>query len=91
MAAGPGAARTCPRIFISYRRSDAPGHAGRVRDALALAQHFGSRHVFMDVDDVPPGLAFKQVLDRALSECDVLLALIGPRCWPVVAGSGAAD
>ena len=71
---GP-AHRAAPRIFISYRRTDAPGHAGRIYDALA--RHFGDENVFMDVDDIPPGQSFTQVLDEALAGCDVLLALIG--------------
>jgi branched-chain amino acid transport system substrate-binding protein len=71
---GP-ARRAAPRIFISYRRTDAPGHAGRVYDALV--RHFGDENVFIDVDDIPPGQSFTQVLDEALAGCDVLLALIG--------------
>ena len=35
-------------VFISYRRSDTAGHAGRMFDRLAA--HFGVKHVFMDVD-----------------------------------------
>jgi hypothetical protein len=77
MTADPGAARTGPRIFISYRRSDAPVHAGRMHDALV--QHFGSEHVFMDVDKIEPGLSFRQEIDQALVQCDALLAVIGPR------------
>ena len=65
------------RIFLSYRRTDAPGHAGRIYDALV--SHFGDERVFMDVDDIPPGRSFPQVLDEALAACDVLLALIGPQ------------
>ena len=87
MAADPGAARTRPRIFVSYRRNDAPGHAGRVHDALA--HHFGSQHIFMDIDDIPAGTVFAYVLDRALAECDILLALIGPRWLTLAAGSAA--
>ena len=36
------------KIFISYRRTDAEGHAGRLKDSLA--REFGNDHVFMDVD-----------------------------------------
>jgi hypothetical protein len=45
----------------------------------ALAHHFGSQHIFMDIDDISAGMVFAHVLDRALAECDILLALIGPR------------
>jgi branched-chain amino acid transport system substrate-binding protein len=44
-----------------------------------LAHHFGDEHVFMDIDDIPPGRNFRQVIEEALAGCDVLLALIGPR------------
>ena len=35
--------------------------------------------VFLDIDDIPPGSDFVEVIESALSEADVLLALIGPR------------
>ena len=68
---------SAPRIFLSYRRTDVPGHAGRLHDALV--RHVGDEHVFMDVDKIPPGQNFAQVIDEALVGCDVLFALIGPR------------
>ena len=37
-----------PKIFISYRRDDSAGHAGRLYDRLE--GHFGQGQVFMDVD-----------------------------------------
>ena len=36
-----------PGVFISYRRSETSGYAGRLYDALA--EHFGAERVFMDV------------------------------------------
>ena len=36
------------RIFISYRRADSAGYAGRIYDRLTA--HFGEDAVFMDVD-----------------------------------------
>ncbi|HET7667342.1 MAG TPA: toll/interleukin-1 receptor domain-containing protein, partial [Mycobacterium sp.] len=63
-------------IFISYRRSDASGYAGRLYEHLA--KHFGKQRVFMDIDTLQPGLDFGQALDAAVSGCDVLVALIGP-------------
>ncbi len=62
-------------IFISYRRQDAGGHAGRLRDHLRA--RFGAR-VFQDVDDIPDGEVFEQVLGRALNACRVGLVVIGP-------------
>jgi len=65
------------RIFINYRRDDTPGVAGRLFDYLTLK--FSRRELFMDVDAMKPGLDFAQQLDRQVSQCHVLLAVIGPR------------
>src|SRR5438132_5021879 len=64
------------KIFISYRREDSAGHAGRVHDRLQ--NEFSSDLVFMDVDAVPLGANFLKVLQDAVANCDVLLAVIGP-------------
>jgi len=66
------------RIFISYRRADSAGYAGRIYDRLAA--HFGKNAIFMDVDTIEAGLDFVEVLENAVQSCDVLLALIG-RQW----------
>lgn len=63
-------------IFISYRRQDSSGHAGRLRDHLQA--RFGSL-VFQDVDDIPDGEIFEDVLGKALESCDVALVIIGRR------------
>jgi hypothetical protein len=65
-----------PGIFVNYRRDDAPGVAGRLYDYLA--KKFSRRDLFMDVDAIKPGLDFVKQLDSQVSNCDVLLALIGP-------------
>lgn len=65
------------KIFISYRRDDSPGDARGVRDALATK--FGKAKVFMDIDNLMVGLRFDQELKKALSSCDVLIAILGPR------------
>lgn len=66
---------TPPKIFISYRRDDAPGSTGRLYDRLA--ETFSAEHVFIDVDAIVPGVDFVLALDDALKDCDVLLAIIG--------------
>ena len=50
-------------IFINYRREDSAGTAGRLHDRLA--QVFGRKRIFMDVDQIPAGIdliAFGPVL-----------------------------
>jgi hypothetical protein len=62
-------------IFISYRRDDSEGQAGRLYDDLA--RQFGDRSVFMDVAAIEPGLDFRKVIDKNVASCGVLLAVIG--------------
>lgn len=69
-------------IFISYRREDSEGYAGWLYDRLSA--HFKSEQVFMDVDNIEPGLDFVEVIENAVGSCDVLLAVIG-RQWLTVA------
>ena len=66
------------RIFISYRRADSAGYAGRIYDRLAA--HFGKESIFMDVDTIEAGLDFVDVLENAVQSCNVLVVLIG-RQW----------
>jgi formylglycine-generating enzyme required for sulfatase activity len=66
------------RIFLSYRRDDGSGHAGRLFDRLS--QHFGRDNLFMDIDAIDPGLDFVEAIKNAVGSCDVLLVVIG-RQW----------
>jgi hypothetical protein len=63
-------------IFVSYRRDDSPGTAGRLRDRLADA--FGPDSLFMDVDNIPAGVDFVDHLSAHVAACDVFLAIVGP-------------
>jgi hypothetical protein len=71
-------------IFISYRRDDTEGEAGRLFDDLTRA--FGDDAVFMDVDGIRPGVDFRKAIDENVSGCGVLLALVGKQ-WLTVADS----
>lgn len=64
-------------IFISYRRQDASGHAGRLSDRLVA--RFGADHVFMDVEDIQPGQNFARSIEQTLAQCSHVLAVVGPR------------
>lgn len=65
------------RVFVSYRRDDSPGHAGRLYDTLK--GRLPQAELFMDVDNIEPGLDFVESINTAVGACDVLLALIGPK------------
>src|SRR6201996_2424373 len=68
-------------IFISYRRDDTEGEAGRLFDDLT--REFGSQNVFMDVAGVRPGVDFVQAIETNVADCGVLLAIIGPT-WATI-------
>ena len=65
-------------IFISYRRDDTSGYAGRLYDRLV--GRFGDDRVFMDIDTIAPGHEFATDIDKALTDCDACVVLIG-RQW----------
>ena len=75
------------KVFISYRRDDSAGYAQAIY--RELVQHFSKDRLFMDVDTLEPGADFVRVIEEAVNECDVLLALIGKR-WANV-GSGSTS
>jgi TIR domain len=65
------------RVFISYRRDDAAGYAGRLEEALEQALGRGS--VFRDVLDIAPGEDFVHAIEQRLGGAQAVLVLIGPR------------
>lgn len=73
-------------IFINYRRQTDAGTAGRIYDSLNRALPGVS--IFMDVDKLAPGEDFEEGLQRSLSQCQVLLAVIGPQWTTMVDASG---
>ena len=82
----PTASRQFSGIFISYRRDDSGGHAGRLFDTLV--ERFGDDRIFMDVDHIGPGQDFVEILEQALGSCEILLAVIG-RHW--LSGAGGTS
>ena len=69
-------------VFISYRREDSGGYAGRIYDRLAGV--LGSDNVFFDVDSIAPGVDFVDTLSERVGRCDALVALIGKQ-WLTIA------
>ncbi len=62
-------------IFISYRRDDAEGEAGRLFDDLQ--KQFGESSVFIDVAGIQAGRDFRKAIDESVATCGILLAVIG--------------
>ncbi len=75
------------RIFISYRREDTAGYAGRLYDRLT--GHFGMANVFMDVDAIGPGQNFVEAIEDAVGGSDALIALIGQDWLTIQDAAGA--
>ena len=65
-----------PSIFISYRRSDAAGHAGRLFERLA--QWFDSGDLFYDRHSIDSGDVFPEQIESGVTNAKVVLVLIGP-------------
>ncbi len=63
-------------IFVSYRRADTAGYAGRLVDQLK--SHFGQA-VFFDVDSISPGANFHQVIQDTFAKCGAAVILIGKK------------
>jgi hypothetical protein len=65
-----------PAIFISYRREDTAGYAGRIHEELE--GRLGPEQVFRDVDTLRAGQDFEQAIRERLQHCQACLVLIGP-------------
>jgi TIR domain len=65
------------QIFINYRREDSIEVTGRLHDRLA--QTFGHKNIFVDVEDIPAGVDFVKYLSDQVAASRVFLVVIGPR------------
>ena len=68
-------------IFISYRRGESAGYAGRLHESLE--RRLGDGHVFRDVDELEPGQDFVDAISARLRECAACLVMIGSE-WLLV-------
>jgi hypothetical protein len=64
------------RIFVSYRREDTRGDAGRLTDNLKA--QFGGKQIFRDVETIEAGMDFVDAINKAVGSSAALLAVIGP-------------
>ena len=74
------------RIFISYRRSDALGFAGRLSDSLE--SYFGKNRIFRDIEDIAGGADFEEVIKSSLESAIAVIVLIGPRWTSITDTNG---
>ena len=65
-----------PAIFISYRREDSAGYAGRMHEELE--GRLGADQVFRDADTLRAGQDFEDAIRLRLRHCQTCLVLIGP-------------
>ncbi|MDB4285812.1 Hsp70 family protein [bacterium] len=63
-------------IFISYRRDDSKDTTVHIYHYLE--NYFGKENVFFDVDSIPIGVDFRDHLDKMVSQCAIMLAIVGP-------------
>src|SRR6185369_5608438 len=75
-------------IFVSYRRDDSAGHAGRLADRLV--EHFGRDRIFVDIDSIAAGEDFVTVIENAVGSCEILIAVMGQK-WLSAGGTGRLD
>jgi len=64
------------KIFISYRRADTQGFAGRLSDSLEA--YFGENRVFRDIEDIKGGSEFAKDIEAHLATADAVILLMGP-------------
>ena len=61
-------------VFVSYQRAD----TAMAAHALFYALRLGGHEAYVDTGDIAPGQFYRQVIANAISESNLLLALIGP-------------
>jgi len=71
------------KVFISYRRADSGPTAGRMAQFLDTTPVVNE--VFLDVDDIVPGVDFEQKIQDTLARVSHVFVVIGPQ-W-----TGPAD
>jgi hypothetical protein len=74
------------KVFISYRRDDSAAEAGRIYDRLVTT--YSADDIFKDVDSIPLGSDFRDVISKAVGRCQVLLAVIGRDWLSITSPSG---
>ncbi len=74
------------KIFISYRRADTQGFAGRLEDSLEA--YFGENRVFRDIEDIKGGSEFAKDIEAQLGSADAVIVLMGPNWLSITNADG---
>ena len=64
------------KIFISHRHSDTQSDCHRLKSDLQ--EHFGKENVFLDIENLEPGINFSEAIEKYLALSKVVLVVIGP-------------
>ena len=65
------------KVFISYRRADSQHPVDRLY--AGLRKYLPKKEIFMDVDNIPPGVDFVDHLSQQVAKCETILVVIGPQ------------
>lgn len=64
------------KIFISYRRADSQGWAGRLDQELTRV--FGEVALFFDIETIAAGDDIAEAIKRGLEDAEIVIVLVGP-------------
>lgn len=64
------------KIFISHRHSDTQSDCHRLKSDLQKI--FGKDQVFLDIENLEPGIKFADAIEKTLAQSKVVLVVIGP-------------
>lgn len=74
------------KAFLSYRRDDSQYMTDRIYDRLKQA--VGKEALFRDLDNIPRGADFREIIAESLSKCEVFFAILGDRWLDMTDSSG---
>ncbi|TDQ19424.1 TIR domain-containing protein [Algoriphagus boseongensis] len=64
------------KIFISHRHSDTQSDCRALKSELQ--KHFGKENVFLDIENLEPGIKFAEAIEKTLAQSKVVLVVMGP-------------
>lgn len=64
-------------IFINYRRADSAYQTDRLCELLSKYLQKPKKQLYMDIESTALGVDYIEVISEKISECDVMLTLIG--------------